>query len=214
MAVTTGFSEPYVAKYQNTGTTVTYSGGMKLGRGVSMSVEVESADNNDFFSDDQIAESETGIMTSATGTFTVDGLEPEAAALILGLPEKGQETIGEAPVDVYDYDDRMAVPYVGVGVLRRVMMKGKTTWEPIVFTKVKFNIPGDEAATQEDQIDWQTQDLDASIVRDDTENHRWKRVFARQAKKEAAVAIIKGYLKITEPESAAAKQEGGDSHEI
>lgn len=196
MAVTTGFSEPYVAKYSNAGSTVTYSGGMKLGRGVSMSVEVESADDNNFFADDQISESETGIMTSASGTFTVDGLEPEAATLILGLPEKGQETIGEAPVDVYDYDDRMAVPYVGVGVLRRVMMKGVTTWEPIVFTKVKFNIPGDEAATQEDQIDWQTQDLDASIVRDDTENHRWKRVFARQATKAEAVAILKGYLKI------------------
>lgn len=196
MAVTTGFSEPYVAKYSNAGTTVTYSGGMKLGRGVSMSVEVESADDNNFFADDQIAESETGIMTSASGTFTVDGLEPEAATLILGLPEKGQETIEEAPVDVYDYDDRMSAPYVGVGVLRRVMMKGVTTWEPIVFTKVKFNIPGDEAATQEDQIDWQTQDLDASIVRDDTENHRWKRVFARQATKAAAVAILKGYLNI------------------
>lgn len=196
MAVTTGFSEPYVAKYSNAGTTVTYSGGMKLGRGVSMSVEVESADDNNFFADDQIAESETGIMTSATGTFTVDGLEPEAASLILGLPEKGQETIKETPVDVYDYDDRMSAPYVGVGVLRRVMMKGVTTWEPIVFTKVKFNIPGDEAATQEDQIDWQTQDLDASIVRDDTENHRWKRVFARQTTKAAAVAILKGYLKI------------------
>ena len=196
MAVTTGFSEPYVAKYSNSGATVTYSGGMKLGRGVSMGVEVESADDNKFFADDQISESETGIMTSASGTFTVDGLEPEAATLILGLPENGQETIGEAPVDVYDYDDRMAAPYVGVGVLRRVMMKGVTTWEPIVFTKVKFNIPGDEAATQEDQIDWQTQDLDASIVRDDTENHRWKRVFARQTTKAAAVAILKGYLNI------------------
>lgn len=196
MAVTTGFSEPYVAKYSNTGATVTYSGGMKLGRGVSMSVEVESADDNNFFADDQIAESETGIMTSASGTFTVDGLEPEAATLILGLPEKGQETIKETPVDVYDYDDRMSAPYVGVGVLRRVMMKGVTTWEPIVFTKVKFNIPGDEAATQEDQIDWQTQDLDASIVRDDTENHRWKRVFARQTTKAAAVKILKGYLNI------------------
>lgn len=196
MAVTTGFSEPYVAKYSNAGATVTYSGGMKLGRGVSMSVEVESADDNNFYADDQIAESETGIMTSASGTFTVDGLEPEAATLILGLPEKGQETIKESPVDVYDYDDRMAAPYVGVGVLRRVMMKGVTTWEPIVFTKVKFNIPGDEAATQEDQIDWQTQDLDASIVRDDTANHRWKRVFARQATKAEAVAILKGYLNI------------------
>ena len=198
MAVTTGFSEPYVAKYTASGTNVTYSGGMKLGRGVSMSVEVESADDNNFYADDQIAESETGIMTSASGTFTVDGMEPEAATLVLGLPEKSQETINETKVDVYDYDDRMSVPYVGVGVLRRVMMKGVTTWEPIVFTKVKFSIPGDEAASQEDQIDWQSQELECTILRDDTENKRWKRVFARQTTKAAALAIIKGYLNITE----------------
>lgn len=198
MAVTTGFSEPYVAKYTASGTNVTYSGGMKLGRGVSMSVEVESADDNNFYADDQIAESETGIMTSASGTFTVDGMEPEAATLVLGLPEKSQETIDETKVDVYDYDDRMSVPYVGVGVLRRVMMKGVTTWEPIVFTKVKFSIPGDEAASQEDQIDWQSQELECTILRDDTENKRWKRVFARQTTKAAALAIIKGYLNITE----------------
>lgn len=211
MAVTTGFSEPYVAKYTASGTTVTYSGGMKLGRGVSMSVEVESADDNNFYADDQIAESETGIMTSATGTFTIDGLEPEAATLILGLPEKSSETVGEDTVDVYDYDDRMSAPYVGVGVLRRVMMNGATSWEPIVFTKLKFNIPGDEAATQEDQIDWQTQDLETSIVRDDTEHHRWKRVFARQTSKAAALAIVKGYLNITDPSQAkraAEKKEG------
>lgn len=198
MAVTTGFSEPYVAKYSASEQTVTYSGGVKLGRGVSMSVDVESADDNNFFADDQIAESETGTMTSATGTFTVDGMEPEAATLVLGLPEKSKETVGESPVDVYDYDDRMTVPYVGVGVLRRVMMNGVTSWEPIVFTKVKFSIPGDEAATQEDQIDWQTQELETSILRDDTEHHRWKRVFARQTTKAAALAIIKGYLNITE----------------
>ena len=44
MAVTTGFSLPYIGKYQESGGTVSYTGGMKLGRGVSMSVEVESAD--------------------------------------------------------------------------------------------------------------------------------------------------------------------------
>ena len=73
MAVTTGFSEPYVAKYSNTGTTVSYSGGMKLGRGVSMSIEVESADDNNFYADDIVAKTETGTMTSASATVTVDG---------------------------------------------------------------------------------------------------------------------------------------------
>lgn len=197
MAVTTGFSEPYIAKYSNTGTTVSYSGGMKLGRGVSMSIEVESADDNNFYADDIVAETETGTMTSASATVTVDGMEPEVAAFALGLPAATQETIGESPVDVYDYDDRMNPPFLGLGVLRRVMLNGVQYWVPIVFTKVKMNIPSDEANTQEDQIDWQTQELEMTILRDDSANRRWKRVFERQTTKAAALKIITTYLKVS-----------------
>lgn len=196
MAVTTGFSEPYIAKYSNTGTTVSYSGGMKLGRGVSMSIEVESADDNNFYADDIVAETETGTMTSASATVTVDGMEPEVAAFALGLPTATQETIGESPVDVYDYDDRMNPPSLGLGVLQRVMLNGVQYWVPIVFTKVKMNIPSDEANTQEDQIDWQTQELEMTILRDDSANRRWKRVFKRQTTKAAALNIITTYLKV------------------
>ena len=197
MAVTTGFSEPYIAKYSNAGTTVTYSGGMKLGRGVSMSIEVESADDNIFYADDIVAETETGTMTSASATVTVDGMEPEVAAFALGLPAATKENIGESQVDVYDYDDRMNPPFLGLGVLRRVMLNGVQYWVPIVFTKVKMNIPSDEANTQEDQIDWQTQELEMTILRDDSENRRWKRVFKRQTTKAAALNIITTYLKVS-----------------
>lgn len=197
MAVTTGFSEPHISKYSNAGTTVSYSGGMKLGRGVSMSIEVESADDNNFYADDIVAETETGTMTSARATVTVDGMEPEVAAFALGLPAATQETIGESPVDVYDYDDRMNPPFLGLGVLKRVMLNGVQYWVPIVFTKVKMNIPSDEANTQEDQIDWQTQELEMTILRDDSANRRWKRVFERQTTKAAALNIITTYLKVS-----------------
>ena len=197
MAVTTGFSEPYIAKYSNTGTTVSYSGGMKLGRGVSMSIEVESADDNNFYADDIVAETETGTMTSASATVTVDGMEPEVAAFALGLPTATEESIGDDTVEVYDYDDRMNPPFLGLGVLRRVMLNGVQYWVPIVFTKVKMNIPGDEANTQEDQIDWQTQELEMTILRDDSVNRRWKRVFKRQTTKAAALNIITTYLKVS-----------------
>lgn len=197
MAVTTGFSEPHIAKYSNTSTTVSYSGGMKLGRGVSMSIEVKSADDNNFYADDIVAETETGTMTSASATVTVDGMEPEVAAFALGLPAATQETIGESPVDVYDYDDRMNPPFLGLGVLRCVMLNGVQYWVPIVFTKVKMNIPSDEANTREDQIDWQTQELEMTILHDDSANRRWKRVFERQTTKAAALNIITTYLKVS-----------------
>lgn len=200
MAVTIGFSEPHVAKYSESGGVVTYSEGMKLARGVELSIEVESADDNNFYCDDIVGESETGVMTSGTATITVDGMEPEAAVFVLGLPEAAQETIDEEQVEVYDYDDRMNPPYIGLGGIRKCMMHGVTYWEPIVLTKTKLNIPGDTMHTQEDSIDWQTQELTAPILRDDTPNRKWKRVFARQTSKEAALNIIKKYLKVTEGE--------------
>ena len=43
--VVTGFSKPYVAKYNVSGSTVTYSDGMKLARGVDVSIEPEVGDS-------------------------------------------------------------------------------------------------------------------------------------------------------------------------
>lgn len=198
MAVTIGFSEPYVAKYSFSGGNVTYSGGMKLGRGVNMTFEANIAEDNDFYADDVVAESETGAVTSLNGTMTIDGMEPEVAAFVLGLPEATKEEINEEQVDVYDYDDRMNAPYLGLGGLRMVQMNGVKYWEPWVLTKVKISIPNEEMNTKENQIDWQTQEIPVPILRDDTANRRWKRVFARQATKAAALKILKGYLKIVE----------------
>jgi len=45
--VITGFSKPYVAKYSVVGTTVSYTDGMVLARGVSVALAPTSSDDND-----------------------------------------------------------------------------------------------------------------------------------------------------------------------
>ena len=85
--VTTGFSKPYVAKYANESSTVTYSEGMPLARGVSLSLEVEAADDNNFYADNVVSVTESGKFVSGSATITVDGLSNDAATLIFGLPE-------------------------------------------------------------------------------------------------------------------------------
>nr|DAH90267.1 MAG TPA: tail tube protein [Caudoviricetes sp.] len=197
MAVTTGFSKPYVATYQESEQNVSYTGGMKLGRGVELSIEVESADDNIFYADNVAAETETGTMTSATGTCTIDGLEDEVAKFVLGIPEPTSETINESPVNVYNYGDDMNPPYLGFMAIQRTMLNGVTKYRPVLLTKTKFNIPGDDWATQEDQIDWQTQELSLSILRDDSANRNWKRVFAAQDTESAAEEIIKGFFGVS-----------------
>ena len=84
--VTIGFSKPYVALYSESGGTVTYSSGQLLARGVSVSVESDSSDNNNFYADNIVAETDAGSFTGGTATLTVDGLLQDAEKLVQGLP--------------------------------------------------------------------------------------------------------------------------------
>ena len=200
--VTTGFSKPYVAKYGTSegASSNTYTGGMKLGRGVEVSIEVEAADDNNFYADNVISESAAAQFTSASGTVTVDGLENNAATLILGLPEpKSFEVEASKQVQMQGYGGVMDPPYVGFGYIRRTMMKGKTSFYPVIHPKVRFAIPSDSAATQEDVIDWQTQELSTTVLRDDTTENNWKVTTATGCDTEAeAEAVIKKYFNIVD----------------
>ena len=70
--VCTGFSMPYVAKYSNVGSVVTYSGVMQLARGVSVSLSLDTTDDNVFHADNVSAETAAAIFTGGTATLTVD----------------------------------------------------------------------------------------------------------------------------------------------
>lgn len=192
--VITGFSLPVVAKYTAEGTTITYASNMALARGVSITVDVETADSNDFYADNVLAESASGTFSGGTATVTVDGLKEAARTLIMGLPEATSLTVGSETVNVYDYDDRQNAPYVGLGFIVRVMEGGVTSYIPYVLPKVLFSTDSIEANTQEEEIDWQTTELEASIFRDDSEHHRWRRVGEAQTTEEKAAAVVAAML--------------------
>lgn len=187
--VCTGFSKPYVALYANSGTTVTYSSGTPLARGVDVSVEAEEAsESNNFYADNVIAESISGVFSGGTATLTVDGLLDATRKLIYGLPaaESGWTHFG----------DSQAVPYVGIGFITRYMSDGVTSYVPTILTKAIFQAEPQEAATQEDEVEFQTTELTATLMRDDTENHDWKLIGEPQATEAAAEAAIKALFNI------------------
>ena len=194
--VITGFSKPVVALYSATGTTVSYTGLMPLARGVDVSLDIETNDDNDFYADNVVAESAGNTFSSGTVTLTVDGLKAEARKLIMGLPEPTSVSLGGGgnTVDVYDYDDRQAKPYVGVGFIVRYMEDGVTSYVPYVLAKTIFNDLGIEAETQEESIDFQTTELEATIMRDDSDNHRWQRVGANQTTEALAYSVLQALL--------------------
>ena len=192
--VITGYSMPKVAVYSYEGNAVTYSGLMALARGVSVSMDVETSDSSDFYADNVLAESAGGRFTGGTVTLTVDGLKDAARKAIQGLPTETNLTVGSEQVKVLEYDDRQAAPYVGIGFVVRYMENGITSYVPVVLTKCVFDVDTIEAETQEDAIDFQTSELTATIARDDTANHTWRRIGEAQTTEAKAVAVIDAML--------------------
>lgn len=200
--VTTGFSLPYVAKYAATGTTVTYSSGQKLARGVSATITPTSTNTeNNFYADNGLAESAGGGFNGATVSLEVDGLKAEAQRLIYGLAAADQQGF-------INYDDNAVHPYVGVGFIYREQEEGQVSYSAIILPKVRFDYPTMAAQTQEQDIDWQTQTLSGTAFKTNAAGGAWLKVgtakvvgsteYATAAAAEAAAeAEIKTFLSIT-----------------
>ena len=187
--VVIGFSLPYVAKYSESDGVVTYSNGQRLARGVSVSAETDSSDNNNFYADNIIAESDAGTFSGGTVTLTVDGLLQDAEKLIQGL--QAANTAG-----FLVYDDNQAAPYVGIGFVIKYMSDGVTYYTPVIFTKTRAGQLSISAETQGESIDWQTAEIPFSIFKDDTASHAWKMVGGDLADEATAEAAIKTFFNI------------------
>lgn len=196
--VITGYSMPKVATYSYATNAVTYSGLTPLARGVSVSMDVETSDSTDFYADNVLAESAGGRFTGGTVTLTVDGLKDAARKLIQGLPAETSMSVSisgtTTTVKVLEYDDRQSAPYVGIGFVVRYMENGVTSYVPVVLTKCIFNVDTISAETQGENIDFQTAELTATIARDDTTNHTWRRIGEAQTTEAAAEAVIAAML--------------------
>lgn len=185
--VTIGFSKPYIALYSESGGVITYTSGQLLARGVSVSGEPESSDNNNFFADNIVAESDAGAFTGGTVTLTVDGLLQDAEKLLQGL--------GSVDANGFlNYDDDQAIPYVGIGFVVETMSDGVRYFTPVVFTKARANQLSVNAETEGESIDWQTQEISFSVYKDDSAKHCWKRVGGELASEALAETAVQGAL--------------------
>lgn len=171
--VCTGFSKPYLATYTftagtGTGTGVSYGTPAELARGVEVSIEPEVGDDNPFYANNIEAENEPGSFTGATVTLTVDGLLIDKTALVEGLTPPGTNGDG------IEFTKAATRPYFGLGYIARYLSGGNTTFVPVIIRKVRFDPVSNSAATQEEQIDYQTQELSAHASRSDRTDGSWK----------------------------------------
>lgn len=191
--VITGFSKPYVALYSASGTTVSYSDGQLLARGVSVTASPESSEANNFYADNIIAESLAGQFTGGQVTLTVDGLLQDAEKLIQGLPAADENGF-------VHYNDSQQKPFVGIGFVVRYMSDNVTYYTPVVFNKGTFNQIEQAAETQGEEVEFQTTELVFNIMKDDSELHDWRLVGGELTTELAAENAIRTVFGIEIPE--------------
>lgn len=194
---TIGLSKPFYALYANTGSTVTYSSGAVIGKAVELSMELEGDDANILYADNGAAES-ANVFAGGTLTLTTDDLLPEPMMAILGLQQQAitNEAVTTEGAGLIVFDDAQSTPYVGFGGIIKRQINNTIKWTALIYPKIQFQNPGDSAVTQGETIEWQTPQLTAKLLRDDTATHKW-RVLSTPLDTEAeAEAVIKDYLNI------------------
>lgn len=194
-----GLSKPYFAKYSNTGTTVTYTGGRLIGKAVSLSIEVENADDNILYADNGPAES-ANTFSGGTVSLTTDDLLPDVLLDVLDVEEEDitSEDIQTATPKWYNWGDGQNTPYGGLGAIAMVQNDGVVGYQAVVLPKIKFNNPSDTFQTKGETVEWGTPELTASVLRDDTEKHNWKKISSIMQSEADAEAAIKQFLQIAE----------------
>lgn len=188
-----GLSKCYAAVYANTEGTITYSNGTLIGKAVEYSTSLETGDDNNLYADNGIAESDRSFA-GGTMTISTDDLEQAGSALILGITPS-TISVGGTEVTELIYNDDMVVPDMGYGTIIKKKVGGVYKYRAVILTKIKFNIPDDAATTQGETIEWQTPTLTATIMRDDSVKHAWKREATLDSEAEAE-AYIKQVLNV------------------
>ena len=188
---TIGLSKPYYAIYTNNDTTVTYSGFAVLAKAVEFSMELDGDEDNILYADNGPAES-AKQFSGGTMTITTDDILPTAGAAILGLTLKSitNEGITTATPQEMVFGEDQVIPYLGFGVVIKKKQSNTVKYMGLVLPKIQFRNPGISAVTQGETIDWQTPELTATIMRDDTAAHNWCR-YALLDTEADAVAYIK-----------------------
>lgn len=194
-----GLSKPYYGIYSATGNAVSYANGAVMGKATEANIKIDTTEDNNLYADNAIAETDRSFA-GGTLTLSTDDLSQDVAKAILGLTETaitGIEGVTDTSVKELVYDDTQTTPYLGVGFIVKKKVGGAYKWRAVVLSKVMFSVPADAATTQGESIEWQVPELSATIMRDDSATHMWKReaTFTTEAQAEA---YIKARLNITE----------------
>lgn len=176
---------------QEMGVAPTYKTGFKIGKMLSAELSVEVADNP-LYADDGVAETDKSF-TSGTITLGIDdfGNNPtEGQEIQQNL--LGQKIVEVGGVNVIRSSGQTTAPNVGIGYIMVKKLRGVRHYVATWLYKVQFGAPSESSTTKGESIEWQTPELEGTImaVEDfDDDTYRDKATFSTL---EEAMAWING----------------------
>lgn len=188
-----GLSKPYIATYANNNGTVTYTARTVLGKYTNIDMSLDSADENVLYADNGPAETDSQF-SGGTVTVTTDDLRAAAFKTALGLVEEAISGVTTGSPKWMVFNDSQNAPYFALGGIIKKKVDGAYKWQAFILEKIKFRNPDLSVATQGETIEWQTPELEATILRSDASGHPWYRLSTELDSEEDAVAAIESYL--------------------
>ena len=160
-----GVSKPVYASYAMSGSTVVYGGATSMGKATSFDISLDSSEANNLYADNAIAETDN-TFNGGTVTLGLADLDDAALVAVLGVTQSSGELI---------FKSGASAPYVGIGGIIKHQINNVDKYTGIILPKVQFSDPGISVTTQGESIEWQTPEITATIMRDDTTDQVWRR---------------------------------------
>lgn len=187
-----GLAKPYYAKYSASNGVVTYSDGSVLGRAVEAQIELEDTEAVVLYADNVAAESVASFSTG-TLTLTIDELSVAKAGDILGITPTQVTTPSGTAIS---FVSGQAIPYLGLGMIVNKVSNNTNVYMGLILNKIQFRIPAGDYTTMGETIEFQTAELEATIMKDDTANGVWQE-WGEFTSFADAETWVKGKLNIT-----------------
>lgn len=177
-----------------------YAGAETMGKAISASFEPNTPDDNPLYANNAVAENDSSGASGGTLTLTLDRLTQDAAADLYGLTvEEVKVTVGTDPGtqetgSALQFTGNEQSNPVGVAFIRTNQEDGVRSYEVVLYRRVLFSMPAEEAQTMGESIEWQTPEIEGTVVGlegDGTNAWYEKVVFSTQA---AAIQYITNYF--------------------
>lgn len=169
-----GLSIPICGNYEHKGAgIVEYTAPFIADSAVEYSFEVEVSEDNELYADNRVKESAAGVFSKGSLTLQTSDFTPELSVKVVGAKEVTRTINGKEVTEIV-MDDRQESPYLGFGIIEEHQIDGVTSYLPIVLPKVKFNVPGGAATTRGAEIEWQTKEITARVMRSDQMDESYK----------------------------------------